>query len=157
MTGANTGGGSHVNGARDRAFNYTLDGIDINETLSGGSEFSPLRTNPDSLQEFRVITSNATAEYGRSSGAQVALVTKSGTIAFHGNLFYFYRGSALAANEWENNLNNRIAKPFLPPASIRWRCRGARFIFHDLARAGHQRSTARIVRSSSSIFRVKSR
>lgn len=111
-TGANTGGGSHVNGARDRAFNYTLDGIDINESSAGGSEFSPIRTNPDSLQEFRVITSNATAEFGRSSGAQVALVTKSGTNDFHGNLFYWHRNSALAANEWENNLNN-IAKPFL--------------------------------------------
>jgi len=111
-TGANTGGGSHVNGARDRAFNYTLDGIDINESSAGGSEFSPIRTNPDSLQELRVITSNATAEFGRSSGAQVALVTKSGTNEFHGNLFYWYRGSALAANEWGNNLNG-IARPFL--------------------------------------------
>ena len=112
VTGANTGGSSHVNGARDRAFNYTLDGIDINESSAGGSEFAPLRTNPDSIQEFRVITSNATAEHGRSSGAQVALVTKSGTNSFHGNLFYFYRGSALSANEWENNLN-RLPKPFL--------------------------------------------
>jgi hypothetical protein len=111
-TGANTGGGSHVNGARDRAFNYTLDGIDINETSAGGSEFSPIRTNPDSLQEFRVITSNATAEFGRNSGAQVALATKSGTNSFHGNAFYFYRGSALSANEWQNNLNG-IARPFL--------------------------------------------
>lgn len=109
-TGANTGGGSHVNGARDRAFNYTLDGIDTNESSAGGSEFSPLRTNPDSLQEFRVITSNQTSEYGRNSGAQVALVTKSGTNQFHGNLFYFHRNSALAANEWENNLNG-VGKP----------------------------------------------
>lgn len=111
-TGANTGGGSHVNGARDRAFNYTLDGIDINESSAGGSEFSPLRTNPDSLQELRVITSNATAEHGRSSGAQVALVTKSGTNEFHGNLFYFHRNAALAANEWANNLQG-LAKPAL--------------------------------------------
>src|SRR5262245_46472054 len=112
VVGANTGGGSHVNGARDRAFNYTLDGIDINESSAGGSEFSPLRTNPDSLQEFRVITSNATAEYGRSSGAQVLLVTKSGTRQFHGNLFYFHRNAALSANEWQNNLNG-LAKPAL--------------------------------------------
>lgn len=111
-TGANTGGGSHVNGARDRAFNYTLDGIDINESSAGGSEFSPLRTNPDSLQELRVITSNATAEHGRNSGAQVVLVTKSGTNEFHGNLFYFHRNAALAANEFANNLNG-ITKPAL--------------------------------------------
>jgi hypothetical protein len=110
--GGNTGGVSHVNGARDRAFNYTLDGIDINESSAGGAEFSPLRTNPDSLQEFRVITSNATAEYGRSSGAQVALVTKSGANQIHGNLFYFHRNAALAANEWQNNLNN-LPKPAL--------------------------------------------
>jgi hypothetical protein len=110
--GSNTGGGTHVNGARDRAQNQTLDGIDINETSAGGSDFSPLRTNPDSLQEFRAITSNASAEFGRGSGAQVALVTKSGTNQIHGNLFYFYRGSAFAANEWENNLNG-IRKPFL--------------------------------------------
>jgi len=101
--GANTGGSSHVNGARDRAFNYTLDGIDINESSAGGSEFSPLRTNPDSLQEFRVITSNATAEYGRNSGAQVELRTKSGTNEYHGNLYYFHRNNGLAANEWTNN------------------------------------------------------
>lgn len=112
VTGANTGGGSHVNGARDRAFNYTLDGIDINETSAGGSEFSPLRTNPDSLQEIRVITSNATADRGRSSGAQVELVTKSGTNEFHGNLFYFHRNSALSANEWQNPLLN-ASKPAL--------------------------------------------
>jgi hypothetical protein len=112
VSGANTGGGSHVNGARDRAFNYTLDGIDINESSAGGSEFSPLRTNPDGLQELRVITSNATAEFGRSSGAQVALATKSGTNQFHGNLFYFHRNAALAANEWGNNLNG-LAKPGL--------------------------------------------
>jgi hypothetical protein len=112
VVGANTGGGSHVNGARDRAFNYTLDGIDINESSAGGQEFSPLRTNPDSLQEFRVITSNATAEFGRSSGAQVALVTKSGTNQLHGNLFYFHRNAALSANEWQNNLNN-LPKPAL--------------------------------------------
>jgi len=63
--GANTGGGFHVNGARDRSWNFTLDGIDINETSAGGSNFSPLRTNPDSISEFKVITGNQTAEYGR--------------------------------------------------------------------------------------------
>ena len=48
VSGANTGGGTHVYGARDRSWNYTLDGIDINETSAGGANFSPLRTNPDS-------------------------------------------------------------------------------------------------------------
>src|SRR5438093_9898767 len=48
VSGANTGGGVHVNGARDRSWNYTLDGIDNNESSAGGSDFAPLRTNPDS-------------------------------------------------------------------------------------------------------------
>ncbi|MEP6911544.1 MAG: carboxypeptidase-like regulatory domain-containing protein, partial [bacterium] len=88
---ANAGGGVHVHGARDRAFNFTLDGIDINESSAGGSNFTPLRTNPDSLTEFQVVTSNFTAELGRSSGAQVTLVTRSGTNDFHGTLFEFYQ------------------------------------------------------------------
>lgn len=89
--GGNTGGSVNVNGSRDRAFNFTLDGIDINESTAGGSNFTPLRPNPDSVQEFQVVTSNFTAELGRSSGAQVTLVTKSGTNEFHGNAFEFYR------------------------------------------------------------------
>ncbi|MBI3649491.1 MAG: TonB-dependent receptor [Acidobacteria bacterium] len=110
VSGANTGGGVHVHGARDRAWNFTLDGIDTNETSAGGSNFSPTRTNPDSITEFKVITSNATAEYGRNSGAQVAMVTKSGTNDFHGNAFEFYQTPRFRANEYENNLN-KVVKP----------------------------------------------
>jgi hypothetical protein len=91
VTGGNTGGAVNVNGSRDRAFNFTLDGIDINESTSGGSNFTPLRPNPDSVEEFQIVTSNFTAELGRSSGAQVTLVTRSGTNQFHGNLFEYYR------------------------------------------------------------------
>jgi len=89
--GGNTGGAVNVNGSRDRAFNFTLDGIDINESTAGGSNFTPLRPNPDSVQEFQVVTSNFTAELGRSSGANVTLVTKSGGNDFHGSLFEYYR------------------------------------------------------------------
>ncbi|HEX5876096.1 MAG TPA: TonB-dependent receptor, partial [Pyrinomonadaceae bacterium] len=98
--GGNTGGGVSVNGSRDRAFNFTLDGIDINESTAGGSNFTPLRPNPDSVQEFQVVTSNFTAELGRSSGAQVTLVTRSGTNDFHGNLFEYYRTPALDAKSY---------------------------------------------------------
>jgi hypothetical protein len=76
--GSNTGGGTHVFGARDRAINITLDGIDANETSAGTATFTPVRTNPDSLMEYRVVTSNASAEFGRNSGAQMALITRSG-------------------------------------------------------------------------------
>jgi hypothetical protein len=113
VEGANTGGGDHVHGARDRAWNFTLDGIDINETSAGGSNFAPLRTNPDSLAEFRVITSNISPEYGRNSGAQVAMITRSGTNQLHGTGFWFYRTPRLNANEWENNLNQLGKRKFV--------------------------------------------
>ena len=108
-----TGGAVIVFGARDRAWNITLDGIDNNESSSGGSNFAPLRTNPDSLTEFRVITSNPSAEYGRSSGAQVAMITKSGTNEFHGSAFEFYRTPRLNANEWQNNFNSVGKRQFV--------------------------------------------
>ncbi|MDQ3798423.1 MAG: Plug and carboxypeptidase regulatory-like domain-containing protein, partial [Acidobacteriota bacterium] len=101
VTGANTGGGVHVHGSRDRSFNFTLDGIDINESTAGGSNFTPLRTNPDSLQEFQIVTGNFTAELGRSSGAQVSLVTRSGTNRLRGNVFEYYQTPEFHANEYE--------------------------------------------------------
>ncbi len=104
------GGGVNVNGSRDRAWNFTLDGIDINETSAGGSNFSPLRTNPDSLAEFRVLTSNFTADYGRNSGGEVTMVTRSGSNAFHGDAFEFYQTPRLQANDYNNNLNG-LGKP----------------------------------------------
>src|SRR5205823_10170034 len=100
----NTGGGVHVNGARDRSWNYTLDGIDNNESSAGGSDFAPLRTNPDSLAEFRVLTGNVTAELGRNSGGQVNMVTRSGTNSLAGTVYYFDRRPEYNANESENNV-----------------------------------------------------
>jgi hypothetical protein len=100
VTGGNTGGAVNVNGSRDRAFNFTLDGIDINESTAGGSNFTPLRPNPDSVEEFQIVTSNFTAELGRSSGAQVTLVTRSGTNQFHGNFFEYYRTPRLDAKSY---------------------------------------------------------
>jgi hypothetical protein len=102
--GGNTGGAVNVNGSRDRAFNFTLDGIDINESTAGGSNFTPLRPNPDSVQEFQVVTSNFTAELGRSSGAQVTLVTRSGTNDFHGSLFEYYRTPRLDAKAYPTTI-----------------------------------------------------
>lgn len=112
-TGGNTGGNVHVHGSRDRAFNFTLDGIDINESSAGGSNFTPLKPNPDSISQFQVVTSNFTAELGRSSGAQVSLVTRSGGDEFHGTLFELYRTPRLNANEYENNINGRPKGQFV--------------------------------------------
>jgi hypothetical protein len=113
VSGSNVGGGVHVHGARDRAWNYTLDGIDINETSMGGGNSAPLRTNPDSVAEFRVLTSNTTAEYGRNSGGQVAMITRSGTNEFHGGMFWFYRTPSLNANEWEYNIDDIGKRQFV--------------------------------------------
>ncbi len=111
--GANTGGGIHVHGSRDRAFNYTLDGIDINESSAGGSNFTPLRPNPDSIQEFQIVTSNFTAELGRSTGAQVTFITKPGTNEFHGNLFEYFQTPGVNANETSNNLLGLPRRKFI--------------------------------------------
>ena len=96
--GGSAGGESSVHGSRDRAWNYTLDGIDSNETSFGGSELSPTRVNPDSLAEFKLITGNFTPEYGRNTGGQVTMVTKSGTNNLHGTGFWFYQSPFLMAN-----------------------------------------------------------
>jgi hypothetical protein len=103
LTGSNTGGGTHIYGARDRALNITMDGIDSNESSAGTATLSPARVNPDSLQEYRIITSNPSAEFGRNSGGQITLVTKSGTNEFHGNVFEFHRNRVLDANTWDLN------------------------------------------------------
>lgn len=106
VAGSNAGGGVHVHGARDRAFNFTLDGIDVNDGSAGGSNFTPIRTNPDAITQFQVVTGNFTAELGRSSGASVTQVTRSGTNDFHGNLFEFYQTPRFHANEYVNTINN---------------------------------------------------
>jgi hypothetical protein len=111
--GANVGGGIHVHGSRDRAFNFTLDGIDINESTAGGSNFTPLRPNPESIQELQIVTSNFTAELGRSSGAQVSLTTRSGTNRISGNIFEFYQTPDFHANEWEFNKQSLAKRQFV--------------------------------------------
>lgn len=94
--------GGAVNGARSDQSNVTLDGIDNNDQVAGLAFQGALRPTLDSLQEFRVTTSNANADAGRSSGAQVSLVTKSGTNAFHGSLYEYHRPTFTTANDWFN-------------------------------------------------------
>ena len=76
-----------VNGARSDQSNITLDGVDVNDQVSGNAFTSVLPVTLDSVQEFRITTTNANADQGRSSGAQVALVSKSGTNNFHCSLY----------------------------------------------------------------------
>ncbi len=107
------GGGIYVHGARDRSWNYTLDGIDDNESSYGGSNTLPARTNPDALAEFQLMTGNGTAEWGRNSGGQVAMVTRSGSNQLHGTGFFFYRTPRFNANEWENNTDKVGKRQFV--------------------------------------------
>lgn len=94
--------GGAINGARSDQTNVTLDGLDDNDQLNGYAFQGAMRATLDSLQEFRVTTSNYDASAGRSSGAQVNLVTKSGTNAFHGSAYEYYRPNFTVANDWFN-------------------------------------------------------
>jgi len=89
-----------VNGARSDQSNITLDGVDVNDQSNGYAFTSVLPTTLDSVQEFRVTTSNYNADQGGGSGAEVALVTKSGTNAFHGSLYEYHRNTITSANDY---------------------------------------------------------
>ena len=91
-----------VNGGRADQSNITLDGIDVNDINNGYAFTSVLRMTQDSVAEFRVTTSNPNAEEGRSSGAQVALITRSGSNAFHGSAYEYNRSNLLEANDFFN-------------------------------------------------------
>lgn len=104
-----TTGGS-VNGARADQSNLTLDGIDINESQTGLLNSAVLRLNSEATEEFRLTTLNAPASQGRSSAAQVNLVTKSGTNNFHGAGFESYRTTGWASNNFFNNRSG-LPKP----------------------------------------------
>ena len=100
-TAADSRGGA-VNGARSDQTNITVDGLDNNDQLLGNAFTGVLRIPMDSLEEFRVVTTNSNADSGRSSGAQVSLVTKSGTNQFHGTAYEYNRSSLGTANDWFN-------------------------------------------------------
>jgi hypothetical protein len=88
-----------VNGLRSDQSNVTLDGIGVNDQNNGYAFTSVLNIPPDSVEEFRVTTANANADSGYSSGAQIALVTKSGTNRFHGSAYEYNRNTIFSAND----------------------------------------------------------
>ncbi|MEQ1765022.1 MAG: TonB-dependent receptor [Pyrinomonadaceae bacterium] len=115
--------GAVAGGRQDQA-NITLDGVDINDQQTGlATPLDPvndpdkaftgvLRVTPDSIEEFRVTTLNPDATKGRSAGAQVSLITKSGSNQFRGNLFEYHRNTLTTANDWFNNAAG-VARPKL--------------------------------------------
>ena len=109
-----------VQGARSDQSNVTLDGLDNNDQVNGYAFAGALRSTPDSLQEFRVTTTNANADAGRSSGAQVELVTKSGTNKIHGSLYEYHRPTIGVANDWFNKQSQIGAdEANIPPKFLR--------------------------------------
>lgn len=96
------GAGFNINGLRAASTNVLLDGVDNNNVYYAAlGQNIPL----DAVGEFRVITSNFSAEYGRASGGIVNVLTRSGSNSFHGSAFAFNRISRLASNGFNNNAN----------------------------------------------------
>ncbi|MDL5049792.1 carboxypeptidase-like regulatory domain-containing protein [Oscillatoria amoena NRMC-F 0135] len=102
-----------VNGGRSDQANVTLDGMDVNQQSARRAFTSVLRSTLDSTQEFRSTTSGAGAEFGRSSGAQIQLVTRSGTNEYHGAAYWYHRNTVTAANTFFNNLSGVPRAPLL--------------------------------------------
>jgi Carboxypeptidase regulatory-like domain len=109
-----------VNGARSDQGNVTLDGLDDNDQVNGFAFTGVLRSTLDSVEEFRVTTANANANEGRSSGAQLSLVTKSGTNQFHGSAYEYHRPTFTVANDWFNKQAQLASgQPNIPGKLIR--------------------------------------
>jgi hypothetical protein len=104
-----------VSGGRSDQGNITLDGMDDNDQINGTAFTGVLRSTLDSTEEFRVTTSNGTADAGRSSGAQISLITKNGTNSFHGALYEYYRPTNTVANQWFNKYTELyLGEPNVP-------------------------------------------
>ncbi|MSV31535.1 MAG: hypothetical protein EXQ57_03350 [Bryobacterales bacterium] len=96
----------YVNGNREQTNNFMLDGVDVNDSIDNRVGYSP---NVDALEEVKVLTGNAAADYGNSGGATVMMSIKSGTNKFHGNVFEFLQNDKLNANGYFRNRNVNTA------------------------------------------------
>src|SRR6266851_2965839 len=105
-------GGINVHGTRSLQQNFLLDGVDNNSISENVQELTSQVSRPsvDSIQEFKVVTSPYSAEYGRSPGAAISVSTKSGTNDFHGTLYDFYRNDSFDANDFFSKRAG-VAKP----------------------------------------------
>src|SRR5260370_8569247 len=121
--GNNTGGyGGRplINGNREQANNFMLDGMDNNQVSDNLLGYTPA---PDAIQEFNLITNNAPAEFGNFEGGIVNATIKSGTNAFHGDVWEFFRNDKLNAKTWANRVTNNP----IPKAALRWNMFGGTF------------------------------
>jgi hypothetical protein len=110
-----------LNGSQGTQNNWTVDGAD---NVDRGGNFTLLNyPSVDAIEEFRVLRGNYNAEYGRSSGGQVNVVTRSGTSKFHGGVYEFFRNNVLDANEWLN----KHSQPIIPRTPFRYNDFGGTF------------------------------
>jgi hypothetical protein len=111
QTGFGNSGGT-IAGARSDQNSTVVDGIDITDNViaGGGTEKPIIPIGVESVDEFRVEITNENPSFARSSGGQIAIISKSGTNTFHGSAYWFHQNSALNANSWDNN-RNKITKP----------------------------------------------
>ncbi|MGH9844771.1 MAG: carboxypeptidase regulatory-like domain-containing protein [Blastocatellia bacterium] len=108
-----TSGGFNINGSRSQDNLITFDGAVAVRTRSNGTSIGV--ADLDSTQEIQILTANYNAEYGRSSGGQIRIVTKSGSKDFHGNVYEYHRNSALNANSWGRNAATPANQPCSDP------------------------------------------
>jgi hypothetical protein len=108
-------GRPYVNGNREQANNFLLDGIDNNQVSDNLVGYMP---SVDAIQEFNMITNNAPAEFGNFQGGIISATIKSGTNRWQGDLFEFFRNDVLNANSWENNWI--CAPASCPKDKMRW-------------------------------------
>src|SRR5947209_17679603 len=107
----NTASGArpYINGNREQANNFVLDGVDNNQVSDNLLGYTPA---PDAIEEFNLITQNAPAEFGNFQGGIVSATIKSGTNGFHGDLWEYFRNDKLNSNRWENRFNG-LDRPLL--------------------------------------------
>jgi hypothetical protein len=124
-----------VNGGRTSSLSWNIDGADNKDNGGGGNNF--VNINPDAIAEFKVLTSNYSAEYGQNAGAVVNIALKSGTKNFHGGLYHFIRNDAFDARAFNatrkqqlrfNNFGGNFSGPVLLPGSYN-RTRDKLFFF----------------------------
>src|SRR5438876_8017335 len=116
--GNNTGSGGRplINGNREQSNNFLLDGMDNNQVSDNLLGYTPA---PDAIEEFNLITNNASAEFGNFEGGIVSVSVKSGTNSYHGDVWEFFRNDKLNANSWSNNFSGT------PRDKLRWNMFGA--------------------------------
>jgi hypothetical protein len=132
-SGVRTAGGGrpYVNGNREEGNNFLLDGVDNNQVSDNLTSYQP---NLDAIEEFKMITNNASAEFGNFQGGIINVVIKSGTNQYHGDVFEFFRNDKLNANNWANNWTANGNIIGVPRPGYRWNQYGGTFggpVFKD--------------------------